>query len=590
MKLLLNVLILSCTALFLVLCLAGPVTSADYREKKYFESSVALKEYLLAQPNLAKLELNGCPGIAALPDLPDSLTQLKINNCKSLKSLPLLPKSLKILSLSGCPVLERLPTLPPSLTWLQVIDCDSLTALPQLPASITFLQVISEPSSLTKLPPLPNSLSELLIGPWPGLEALPELPDSLTSLVLNLYCSRITALPSLPKSLTKLSIEHCPALKSLPSLPTSLTKLEIWGCPEIKNLPPMPDTLNSLLLASCPGLTSLPQLPPTLTDLKVMECPGLVGISQLKMPLMFKQTRVRFVALPEGRRQAPTQKTQSSQVVLALMQFKTLLISGKFEEAEFAANKLLSEAGKAGGNQGNLLILCQLSVADFYIATGRISKAEELLHKALVLTQNTESQKPLQVETLERLAAIELGKDNHKKTLDFIDKAIELNRAITPRNNDRTAKLLGTRGQFLAAQMQMQSALGEYQRALNLLDENSNVQTRAGLIHGISQVYAQIGEIDKAYVTNKEALRLAEQSTDPFNPRACAYLTDLAGLAIRLGNWSEAAGYVQRAIQLESSHSRKPTVRLAKLQALSEIVNAHITGAGKPGTGKPAPN
>lgn len=566
----------------MVLCLVGPATSSDYKEKKYFESSETLKEYLLAQPNLTKLELNGCSGITTLPDLPNSLTQLKINNCKNLKSLQLLPKSLTILSLSGCPVLERLPTLPPSLIWLQVIDCDSLTALPQLPTSITFLQVISDPSSLTKLPPLPSSLSELLIGPWPGLEALPELPNSLTSFSLNLYCSRITALPALPKSLTKLSIEHCPALKSLPLLPTSLTKLELWDCPEIKNLPPMPDTLNSLLLASCPGLTSLPQLPPTLTSLRVMECPGIAGISQSKMPLMFKQTRVRFIALPEGKRQVAAEKTQSSQVALSLMQFKILLVSRKFEEAELAASKLLNEANKVGDNQGNLLALCQLSVADFYATTGRISKGEELLHKALVLTQNTESQKPLQIEILERLGALELGKDNHKKAMDLMDKALELNGTITPRSNDRTARLLGIRGQFLAAQMEMQSALGEYQRALNLLDENSSVQTRAGLIHGMSQVYAQTGEIDKAYVMNKEALRLTEQSTDPFNPRACAYLTDLADLAIRLSNWSEAAGYIQRAIQLESSHSSKPTALLTKLRALSEIVNAHIRDAGKP--------
>ena len=81
------------------------------------------------------------------------LKKLNIDNCPLLTCLPELPASLINLYFKNCPLLIRFPELPATLTHLICFKCPLITALPELPATLTDLH-IEDFSSLVELPDL----------------------------------------------------------------------------------------------------------------------------------------------------------------------------------------------------------------------------------------------------------------------------------------------------------------------------------------------------------------------------------------------------------------------------------------------------
>jgi hypothetical protein len=118
-----------------------------------FDSNEQLADFVAANPDCKNIEIVGGPalttlvlprsvttvwiwagpGLAGLPELPDSLLFLRVMNCPKILCLPALPGSLKSLWVHGCDMLETVPKLPDSLACLWMSGCKGLKNLPSMP-------------------------------------------------------------------------------------------------------------------------------------------------------------------------------------------------------------------------------------------------------------------------------------------------------------------------------------------------------------------------------------------------------------------------------------------------------------------------
>ena len=86
---------------------------------------------IITDPSLEWLNLRGCTGLTALPDLPGALKRLSLDGCTELTGLPDLPETLERINLRGCTGLAALPDLPGALEWLSLDGCTSLRNWPR---------------------------------------------------------------------------------------------------------------------------------------------------------------------------------------------------------------------------------------------------------------------------------------------------------------------------------------------------------------------------------------------------------------------------------------------------------------------------
>jgi Leucine-rich repeat (LRR) protein len=148
--------------------------------------------------------------IAALPELPETLTDLDVSD-NNLAVLPVLPAILVDLNVSGND-LSSLPVLPAALTDLNVSD-NNFAALPELPVTLTRLDCSN--NDLSTLPELPPAL-EYLDCSYNNLSSLPVLSGLSQGWGLSGY--RPAALPPLPETLVYLDCSH-----------NQLTSLDLTG-------------------------------------------------------------------------------------------------------------------------------------------------------------------------------------------------------------------------------------------------------------------------------------------------------------------------------------------------------------------------
>ncbi|XP_078158861.1 putative disease resistance protein RGA4 [Carex rostrata] len=158
------------------------------------------------------------------------LESLEIENCPNMVEVPELPRSLEKLEISGSEKLENLPEWFGNLVALKELKisyCESLNSFPSSIGGLTALQVLGIYSC----------------------KSLESLPEQLGSLV----------------ALRKLVIFSCESLNSLPSSIGGLTALEILGIYDCMNLSSLPEgmqgleALKTLEILSCPKLMILPE-------------------------------------------------------------------------------------------------------------------------------------------------------------------------------------------------------------------------------------------------------------------------------------------------------------------------------------------
>lgn len=120
--------------------------------------------------------LKACGGkLAAVADLPPTLTKLVLSECSSLTRLPPLPPVLETLFLPGCSSLVQLPALPPTLKSLDLSNCAALTSIDITSVkSLEYLDLL-KCKSLVALGEPPLKLSYINMFGCSSLSPVPDL-------------------------------------------------------------------------------------------------------------------------------------------------------------------------------------------------------------------------------------------------------------------------------------------------------------------------------------------------------------------------------------------------------------------------------
>jgi len=203
------------------------VLTLDLRHNDELKSAEALAG-IGALSSLQTLNLDGCRGLAALPETVGALSSLQTLNLNRCSGLTVLPEAIGALSslqtlklgagerdLDGFPGLTALPEAIGTLSSLQSLDlagCSGLAALPEAIGALSSLRRLSLDGciGLTALPEAIGALSSLQtlnLDRCFGLTVLPEAIGALSSLrTLSLSRCRLTALPDL-SGLRELSVE-----------------------------------------------------------------------------------------------------------------------------------------------------------------------------------------------------------------------------------------------------------------------------------------------------------------------------------------------------------------------------------------------
>jgi len=172
------------------------VLTLDLRHNDELESAEALAG-IGALSSLQTLNLDGCRGLAALPETVGALSSLQTLSLYRCSGLTVLPEtigalsSLQTLSLAYCSGLAALPEAIGALSSLRTLKLDKCIGLTALPEAIGAL----------------SSLQTLNLDMCIGLTVLPKAIGALSSLrKLSLNRCRLTALPDLSR-LRELRVE-----------------------------------------------------------------------------------------------------------------------------------------------------------------------------------------------------------------------------------------------------------------------------------------------------------------------------------------------------------------------------------------------
>ena len=265
-----------------------------------------------------------------------------------------------------------------------------------------------------------------------------------------------------------------------------------------------------------------------------------------------------------------------------ITRLRELILLGKFKDAEIYGNDLMELTARAN-DKGLSLAICQLEVAKLYRITNRFDEAEQLLKEA---QRTAEQQIPganaLLPNVDEELSNLYSLRGDFAKAEEFNQKAKALYKSATPSIPANIAKCTGRSALMHYRQTRYQAALQEYQDAMDLIkDDPKQTSLLADLTSGLAQVYGDSGQLDLSYQMNKEAVRLCEQVRDPFHPMVAQYLANLAYSAIQLRSWSEAEGYIDRALDIERSYHQENSKLSVRLQTLRELTTERLKPAAK---------
>jgi len=260
-----------------------------------------------------------------------------------------------------------------------------------------------------------------------------------------------------------------------------------------------------------------------------------------------------------------------------LLHFRSLLLVGNWTEAEKTVNELLNTARRV--NDGGLaLARAQLEASSIYSGTGRWPAAKTLLLAAsATLSKRAPKSEPEIAIAYNKLSAVLLSMDDLKNAEHFNQKALAACKQITAQKAMYESLCRHQAALIALAKHEIPPCLAQLDTAFALIkDDPKQVSLQAELLNTMSQVREFAGEPDLAYQLSKEAVRLSEQSSDPFNPVLAKYLTQLASCAINLRSWSEAAGYIDRALDVERSYHKSDSPLTIKLGNLRELVSRQL--------------
>ncbi|MBE7383660.1 MAG: tetratricopeptide repeat protein [Leptolyngbya sp. SIO1E4] len=203
------------------------------------------------------------------------------------------------------------------------------------------------------------------------------------------------------------------------------------------------------------------------------------------------------------------------------------------------------------------LALCRSILARFedYRILGTVARAEQVVgltteainHYQLALDRCPAEDHYSKAATLNNMAGVIAAQGNIEEAMGLWQQSLELKERI----NDVQGKAatLGNMAGVIAAQGNIEEAMGLWQQSLELLERINDVQGKAATLGNMAGVIAAQGNIEEAMGLWQQSLELKERINDVQGKAAT--LGNMARVIAAQGNIEEAMGLWQQSLELK---------------------------------------
>ncbi len=219
-------------------------------------------------------------------------------------------------------------------------------------------------------------------------------------------------------------------------------------------------------------------------------------------------------------------------VILCFLAFANIAISAYAKNNQEEVSSLNTRAIKESGS-------------------GNYAKAIEFLEKAISIEKKSVGENNIDIAILEHNIAdnyLEIG--NLTKSLASEEKALAIAEGILPPNSLEICRYLFNMGRIYFAAGNYVKALDYNDRALKIVEKSNDPERLAAALSNQANVYGKMGNYDKALPLAVKALALSEQTLGPDNPKITFKLSTLASIYENQGDYSKALSLRERALAI----------------------------------------
>lgn len=275
---------------------------------------------------------------------------------------------------------------------------------------------------------------------------------------------------------------------------------------------------------------------------------------------------------------------------------RKLYKENKFTAAEKQLDMALQNVGDSPEDSADVAQLYDLA-GQAYCKTGKMSKSEEVLKKALSIREKTPKKDDLklfatlmflgtvyrnqnkfvdseklykrglsmfegkgpvktvcQCMTLTALGSLYLEMDRPAEAETLLRKAIALREKSLLKNTFSATVIHDTLGRALTAQGRIDEAIKEHEIAIKQAAEAKDVNGKAYAQGNMATAYSSRGQYDKARELLSEALKVIEATNGSDSVDAATAYSMLATNAVNRDQYTEAEELLKRAISLHEKH------------------------------------
>jgi tetratricopeptide (TPR) repeat protein len=216
-------------------------------------------------------------------------------------------------------------------------------------------------------------------------------------------------------------------------------------------------------------------------------------------------------------------------------------------------------------------------LASALIGANRAPEARPLLHEAVETAERGLGQDEATAEALVELAQYESLCERRQAALDYLGRAMAIQRQISGEDSPALARSLEVTGGVHEAAGEIEEATGYYEKALSLRERHVGVDFReqAALLMSLAGVYTALGREPAAMELLHQAAGKLEAARDD---RLGHALESLGCLYSHCGRTSEAARFLNNARAIWERDPVRYADRLARNSGLAE----EIAGASAP--------
>jgi tetratricopeptide (TPR) repeat protein len=179
---------------------------------------------------------------------------------------------------------------------------------------------------------------------------------------------------------------------------------------------------------------------------------------------------------------------------------------------------------------------------------GQSAKAQQPYE--ILLEQTTDEREKGRI--YERLGAIKYEQGEYEETLEFYEKALEIQQQILPPSHPDLAYSYNNIGNVYYSLSDYSKALSSYEKALEIMQQSPplNHSDLASTYNNIGAVYYDMGDYPKARSSYEKALEIRQQSSPPNHPDLGMSYYNIGLVYEKMGNYSRARSFYERAVDI----------------------------------------